>query len=81
MATDPVAVGEGFSAVPRTSTIALTNATLRYGLRIAGAGLEESCRASRPISTAVNTYKGKLTNKNVADALNMEYTPLDEMIK
>ena len=67
-------------AVPRTSTIALTNATLRYGLQIAEKGLEEACRNSEVISSGVNTYDGKLTNKNVAAAHGYDYTELCSLI-
>jgi alanine dehydrogenase len=73
-------VGNMPGAVPRTSTIALTNATIRYGLEIAAAGLEEACRKSEVIRSGVNTYNGKLTNKNVAAAHNYEYTDLAELI-
>ena len=73
-------VGNMPGAVPRTSTIALTNATVRYGLEIAAAGLEEACRKSEVIRSGVNTYAGKLTNKNVASAHNYEYTDLQELI-
>lgn len=86
---DPVYIEEGVvhycvgnmpGAVPRTSTIALTNATLRYGLQIAGAGLEEACKKSPVICTGVNCYDGKLTNKNVAEAHGYEYTDLKSLI-
>ena len=86
---DPVYIEEGVvhycvgnmpGAVPRTSTIALTNATLRYGLQIAEAGLEEACKKSPVICTGVNCYDGKLTNKNVADAHGYEYTDLKSLI-
>ncbi len=86
---DPVYIKEGIvhycvgnmpGAVPRTSTIALTNATLKYGLQIAAEGLEAACRKSAVMRTAVNTYNGKLTNKNVAVALDYEYTDLEELI-
>ena len=73
-------VGNMPGAVPRTSTIALTNATLRYGLQIAEAGLEEACRKSAVIRSGVNTYDGKLTYKNVAAAHGYEYTDLMELI-
>ena len=59
-------VGNMPGAVPRTSTIALTNATLKYGLKIAEAGLESACRSSDAICAGVNTYYGRLTNQNVA---------------
>lgn len=61
-------VGNMPGAVPRTSTIALTNATLSYGLQIANLGLEGACRANDVIYSAINTYDGKLTCKNVADS-------------
>ena len=86
---DPVYIEEGVvhycvgnmpGAVPRTSTIALTNATLRYGLQIAENGLEEACRRSDVICTGVNTYDGKLTNQNVALAHGYEYTDLKSLI-
>ena len=67
-------------AVPRTSTIALTNATLRYGLQIAEAGLEEACKKSEVITSGVNCYAGKCTNKNVASALGYEYTELASLM-
>ena len=54
-------VGNMPGAVPRTSTIALTNATLAYGLQIANFGLEEACRRNEVIYSGINTYDGKLT--------------------
>ncbi|MBQ4045968.1 MAG: alanine dehydrogenase [Lachnospiraceae bacterium] len=67
-------VGNMPGAVPRTSTIALCNATLKYGLQIAGKGLEQACRDNDVIYSGINTYDGKLTCKNVAKAFDMEYT-------
>lgn len=67
-------VGNMPGAVPRTSTIALTNATLKYGLQIAGKGLETACKENDVIYSAINTYDGKLTCKNVADSFDLEYT-------
>ena len=70
-------VGHMPGAVPRTSTIALTNATLSYGLQIAGKGLEQACKDNEVIYSAVNTYDGKLTCKNVADSFDCyEYTDI-----
>ena len=83
---DPVYIEEGVvhycvgnmpGAVPRTSTIALTNATLRYGLQIAEAGLEEACKKSAVIRSGVNCYCGKLTNQNVAKAHGYAYSEMD----
>ena len=73
-------VGNMPGAVPRTSTIALTNATLKYGLRIANKGIEGICREDEVFYSGINTYKGKLTCKNVADSFGMEYTDIREMI-
>ena len=73
-------VGNMPGAVPRTSTIALTNATLKYGLEIAKAGLEEAAKNSRAIRTGVNCYLGKLTNANVAKAHGYEVYELGELI-
>lgn len=66
-------VGNMPGAVPRTSTIALTNATLRYGIEIAADGLEEACRKNEVLYSAVNTYEGKVTCKNVALSLGLDY--------
>ncbi len=73
-------VGNMPGAVPRTSTIALTNATLSYGLSIAAAGLEEACAARPSIVSAVNTYAGKITCENVAVSFDMPWTPLSELL-
>lgn len=70
-------VGNMPGAVPRTSTIALTNATLAYGLQIANKGLEQACKENEVIYSAINTYDGKLTCKNVADSFDCyEYTDI-----
>ncbi|MBQ7670353.1 MAG: alanine dehydrogenase [Clostridia bacterium] len=74
-------VGNMPGAVPRTSTVALTNATIKYGLEIASEGLEAACRKSEVIRSGVNTYEGKLTNRNVAAAHGYEYTELLDVLK
>ena len=61
-------VGNMPGAVPRTSTIALTNATLKYGLEIASKGLEKAVKTNPAIAAGVNTCMGKLVNRNVAAA-------------
>lgn len=73
-------VGNMPGAVPRTSTIALTNATLSYGLQIAKYGLEEACRCNETIYSAINTYNGACTYANVADGFDMEYTDIRNLI-
>jgi alanine dehydrogenase len=67
-------------AVPRTSTFALTNATLPYALRLANRGFLDAIASDPGLKEGVNTYAGKLTYKAVADDQGLEYTPLDEMI-
>ncbi len=67
-------------AVPRTSTMALTNATLPYGIQIANKGVEAACRENRSIYTGLNIYNGKVTYKAVAEAFGMEYASPDSLI-
>ncbi|KKR72447.1 MAG: Alanine dehydrogenase [Microgenomates group bacterium GW2011_GWC1_41_8] len=65
-------------AVPRTSTIALTNATLPYVEIIAQNGLEDAAKQSLELMKGINTYNGKLTCKGVAKAFSMKYvSPTD----
>ncbi len=61
-------------AVPRTSSLALSNATLRYAVKIASMGLHEALRSDRGLLLGLNTYKGKLTCAGVAEAFNMQLT-------
>jgi len=62
-------------AVARTSTFALNNATLSYGLKIADLGLKKAAQASPPIARGINTWQGKVTHQAVAQAVNLEYHP------
>ena len=71
-------VGNMPGAVPRTSTIALTNATLGFGLLLAEHGLEEACHRDERLYSAVNTYDGKITYENVALSFKMPYTNIRE---
>jgi alanine dehydrogenase len=73
-------VGNMPGTVPHTSTVALTNATLQYGLQIAKAGLEAACRKSEVIASGVNTYLGSLTNQNVAAAHGMDFKELLQIL-
>ena len=63
-------------AVGRTSTIALTNATLPYALRLADLGYLEAARQDPGIAEGVNMAEGRITNRAVADTFDMEYAPL-----
>ena len=67
-------------AVPRTSTFALTNATLPYALDLANKGFERAISEDAGLSEGVNTYAGKLTYEAVAKSQNLEYTPLDTLV-
>ncbi|MBX3265421.1 MAG: alanine dehydrogenase [Acidobacteria bacterium] len=67
-------------AVPRTSTFALTNATLPYALDLANKGFERAIADDAGLWEGVNTYAGKCTYEAVATSQNIEYTPLDSLI-
>jgi alanine dehydrogenase len=67
-------------AVPRTSTFALTNATLPYALDLANKGFERAISDDIGLREGVNTYAGKLTYEAVAASQNLEYTQLDSLI-
>lgn len=64
-------------AVPHTSTVALTNATLPYVLKLANYGLANALKSDAALAKGVNTYEGKLTNREVAEALGMTYQPYE----
>lgn len=63
-------------AVPYTSTMALTNATMPYALRIADMGWEEACRRDPGLANGVNMTDGHITYKAVAEAFGLPYTQL-----
>jgi alanine dehydrogenase len=63
-------------AVAITSTLALTNATLPYGLALAKQGLEKAAQADPGLALGVNCYQGKVTYPGVAAALDLEYVDL-----
>jgi alanine dehydrogenase len=67
-------------AVARTSTLALTNATLAGGLELAKKGLEKAAADNVHLANGVNTYGGKCTFKGVAEAFGLSYVPLKELI-
>ncbi|PAB61165.1 alanine dehydrogenase [Anaeromicrobium sediminis] len=67
-------------AVARTSTLALTSATLPYGLQIANKGYLEAIKQNKALAKGVNVIEGKVTYESVAKAHNLEYTPLEEVI-
>ena len=65
-------VGNMPGAVPRTSTVALANCTIRYGLLMADNGLEKACELDKGLKNGVNIYDHKCVNKNVAASLGYE---------
>jgi alanine dehydrogenase len=67
-------------AVPRTSTIALTNATLPYTRRLARLGFEKAIADDPGLAEGVNVYKKKITYKGVAESQGREYTPLQQLL-
>mgnify|MGYP000097261875 CR=1 FL=1 len=67
-------------AVPRTSTYALSNATLPYVLKLANLGLEEAVRQDSALARGVNIYRGHVTHPAVAQAFGLDYVPLTELI-
>lgn len=67
-------------AVPRTSTYALTGSTLPYLLDIANKGPERAMKEDEALLLGLNTYKGYVTYKAVADSLGLEYRPAKELL-
>jgi len=67
-------------AVPRTSTMALTNATLPYAVEIANKGWKKAMQESNEIKLGANIVNGKVTYKAVADAFGLDYTPIDKLL-
>jgi alanine dehydrogenase len=67
-------------AVAKTSTLALTNATLPYALQIANQGWKGAMQANEEIRKGANVIGGKVTYKAVAEAFDLDFTPVDELL-
>ena len=67
-------------AVAKTSTIALTNATLPYAVQIANKGWQRAMHENPEIKLGANVMKGKVTYKAVAETFGLEYTPIDTLL-
>ncbi len=67
-------------AVPYTSTLALTNATLPYAIQLADKGWKQACADNQPLSLGLNIVGGKVVYKAVADAFGLDYTPLSDVM-
>ena len=67
--------------VPRTSTLALTNATLPYALKLANKGWKQALREDGALLKGLNVVDGKVTYQGVAEAFGMEYHPPEQFLK
>lgn len=68
-------------AVPRTSTYALTNATLPYLLKVANLGWEEAMRRDPALAKGANVVKGQVTHPGVTEAHGLEYVDLNTLLR
>jgi alanine dehydrogenase len=67
--------------VPNTSTYALTNSTLSYGLMLANRGFSQALARNKALAKGLNTFGGKVTHEGVATAFNLPLTPVEEVIR
>ncbi|MFN4085282.1 MAG: alanine dehydrogenase [Spirosomataceae bacterium] len=67
-------------AVPYTSTLALTNATLPYAVQLANMGWKNACAANPELRKGLNILEGKVVYQGVADAFNLPLTPLEDVL-
>jgi alanine dehydrogenase len=67
-------------AVPRTSTMALTNATLPYAIQIAEKGWKQACIDSVPLRKGLNVVEGKVVYKGVAEAFNLPFHEVESVL-
>jgi alanine dehydrogenase len=67
--------------VPNTSTYALTNSTLSYGLQLANRGFTQALARDKALAKGLNTYAAKITHEGVANAFNLPWTPVEEAIR
>ena len=68
-------------AVPKTSTLALTNATLPYAVEIANKGWKKAMKQNPEIKLGANVVKGKVTYQGVAEAFGLKFTPVERVLK
>jgi alanine dehydrogenase len=67
-------------AVPYTSTLALTNATLPFAVQLANKGWRKACSESNELRLGLNVVEGKVVYKGVADAFNLTHTPVESVL-
>ena len=68
------------SKLPKTSTMALTNATLPYAVEIANKGWKKAMKGNPEIKLGANVMKGKVVYKAIAEAFDLEYVPIDKLL-
>lgn len=87
--SDPIYVVDGVihycvtnmpGAVPRTSTYALSNATLPYAVRLANHGFIGALKRDPALAKGVNVYNGHITYQAVAEAFGLDYSPLEQLM-
>ena len=88
--SDPVRIVDGIlhygvtnipGAVPRTSTYALSNATIPFLTKMANGGIQETLRQDQALAKGVNIHRGKITYEAVAKAFELEYLPFERVDK
>ncbi|HEY0304116.1 MAG TPA: alanine dehydrogenase [Longimicrobiales bacterium] len=86
---DPIYVVDGVihyavanmpGGVPRTSTLALTNATFPYALTLANKGWKTACKQDHALALGLNVAKGKVVYPGVAEAFDLEYTDVEKVL-
>lgn len=68
-------------AVPATSTLALTNATLPYAIELANKGWKKACQDNQGLLTGLNIVEGKVVYKAVSESFDLPFIPVNEVIK
>jgi alanine dehydrogenase len=86
---DPVYVVDGVihygvanmpGGVPRTSTLALTNATFPYALQLANKGWKKALSENAPLAKGLNVVDGKVVYPAVAEAFGLDFTPVERAL-
>jgi alanine dehydrogenase len=67
-------------AVPYTSTVALTNATLPYAVQLANKGWKQACNENKELKLGLNVVNGKVCYKGVSEAFDLEYTSVEDLL-
>lgn len=67
-------------AVPYTSTLALTNATLPYAIQLANKGWQQACKDDANLRLGLNVVNGKVVYEGVSTAFDLPYTPVEEVL-